>query len=158
MLRSSVLKLTMVCILLHLCSCAKEKQFAIGGISMEPSYKHGQIIFMKPYSKAPQRWDVVLFNDDKNEQLVFRIVGLPGEVVDLTATGLHIDGTPLSLVLDALTINYELLPKHPSFSQVSYPLTLGSDSYFLLGDNPKNSFDSRCFAEVAMKQIIGKIQ
>ena len=159
-MRFSYLKSASLIACMTLCACSKERR-VVGGTSMEPSFKDGEVISVstKAYSGAtPQRWDVVVFKNSKNEELVFRIVGLPGEAVDLTTAGLHIDGKPFSLDVGSLKINYEPLPKKPILSQVSYPLTLSENCYFVLGDNTKNSFDSRFFGEIPRKQIIGKVQ
>jgi len=80
----------------------------------------------------PSRGDIVVLHSG-GEKLIKRIIGLPGENVQIAGNTVYIDGKPLS---------EPYLPDGLFYSD--YPLTVvGPDSYFVLGDNRPVSIDSR---------------
>jgi signal peptidase I len=81
-----------------------------------------------------------------NEMLVKRIVGLPGEVVEIREGIVLIDGERLP----------EPFPHDPSY-QTMAPMRLGPLQYFVLGDNRDNSNDSRAFGPVDRTSIVGRV-
>lgn len=86
----------------------------------------------------PKRFDVVVFypyGKDVEEYYVKRVIGLPGETVQIVGSDIYIDG-------EILEENYGKDPIHYS-GIAKEPLTLGEDEYFLLGDNREISYDSR---------------
>lgn len=106
----------------------------------------------------PERWDLVAFHSiSQNEHgvhtsVVKRIVGLPGETVDI------LDGE--------LLINDGVVPKPATIGEISYichgkyimePITLGEGEYFVLGDNPGVSRDSRQWGPLPGHKIFGKV-
>ena len=100
------------------------------------------------------RFDVVvLYLEEKDEFLVKRIVGLPGETVEYKADQLYIDGEPVEE--DFLDPDYVAGQK----SQFEYftgdfgPVTLGEDEYYALGDNRPYSSDSRYYGPFKKEQI-----
>ncbi len=103
----------------------------------------------------PKRGDIIVFRypDDPKQFFVKRIIGLPGETVEIKDGITFIDGNQLEE--DYINDNYWL-------SNLEYedygPYTVPEDSYFMMGDNRGNSRDSRKWTNtyVHKKAIIGK--
>ncbi len=111
---------------------------SVEGNSMEPSLSNGdQVIVEKVsyYFHDPERFDVVVFpfNDDTN--FIKRVVGLPGEVVQIVDGEILINGVPLleNFGLEEM--------EDPGIAKDE--IVLGEDEYFILGDNRNSSMDSR---------------
>lgn len=101
--------------------------------------------------KDPERYDIVIFKypDDESQLFIKRLIGLPGETVEIVDGKVYIDGseTPLE---DSFI---------PEKMRGSYgPYTVPEDCYFMLGDNRNNSKDSRFWHNtfVRFDQIVGK--
>jgi len=129
----------------------------IKGDSMENSLKDGDHIIINKlaYSyHAPKRYDVIVFpyNKDKNIYYVKRIIGLPGETIQIINSSIFIDGKLLyeSFGKESMDEYTEGIAKDK--------ISLGEDEYFVLGDNRNDSKDSRDKAVGAIKKedILGK--
>lgn len=85
----------------------------------------------------PERFDIIVFPPyDTKEYYIKRIIGLPGETVQIDEEGnIYINGELLEEDYGLETI------KNPG--RAIEPVTLGEDEYFVLGDNRNNSVDSR---------------
>ena len=116
------------------------------GINLDLFGKH----IMKK-TKDPERFDIVIFKYPDNEKELFikRVIGLPGETVEIVDGKVYIDGaeTPLD---DSFVAEMPL----GSFGPYEVP----EDCYFMLGDNRNNSKDSRFWNNtfVRFDQIVGK--
>ena len=103
----------------------------------------------------PQRGDIIVFKypDDPSQYFVKRIIGLPGETVEIIDGVTFIDGKQLEE--DYINDDYRL-------SNLEYedygPYQVPENSYFMMGDNRGNSRDSRKWKNtfVEKKAIIGK--
>lgn len=99
----------------------------------------------------PERFDIVVFKypDDESQLFVKRVIGLPGETVEIKDGKVYINGsqTPLD---DSFT------PETPTGDYGSYVVPEGS--YFMLGDNRNHSGDSRFWKQpyVEKEKIVGK--
>ncbi len=99
----------------------------------------------------PERFDIVVFKypDDESQLFVKRVIGLPGETVEIREGKVYINGsdTPLD---DSFT------PETPMGNYGPYVVPEGS--YFMLGDNRKHSGDSRFWKQpyVEKDKIVGK--
>jgi len=86
----------------------------------------------------PERFDVVMFYPygvEEEDYYVKRVIALPGETIQIIGDDIYIDGELLEENYGKQAITYQGIAKEP--------LTLGSDEYFLMGDNREVSFDSR---------------
>ena len=103
---------------------------------------------------TPERWDVVVFDSEDSpntpRRSVKRVVGLPGETVDLRAGDLWVNGRPLEL--PATVSGARLTTRWPQL-----PLTLAGDELFVLGDNTYLSQDSRQSGPVAVEALRGRV-
>lgn len=133
-------------------------QVQVGGQSMEPTLQNQDILLIekRTYNKDnPKRYDVVVLNTEGNsmwgQQYVKRIIGLPGETVQIKEGKVWIDGKELKEPFDFEEIEDGGMAKEE--------MKLGKDEYFLLGDNRNNSKDSRHLeiGVVNREQIKGKV-
>ena len=112
----------------------------VSGHSMETTLSHGDQLIVDKISyrfRDPDRYDIVVFPYQYEEKTYYikRIIGLPGETVQIVDGYVYIDGQQL----DEHYGNEVMLD--PGIAEE--PVTLGDDEYFVLGDNRNNSQDSR---------------
>ena len=129
---------------------------SIVGDSMEPMLGNGQEILINRVIyrlSSPKRGDVVVFlpnGNEKSHYYVKRVVGLPGETIHIQDGSVYVDGA--------------LLEEDDAYDQMidsgiaQNDLALGTDEFFVLGDNRNSSEDSRSgnIGAVRKKDIIGK--
>ena len=124
------------------------------GDSMSPVLKNGNVVMINHFIyniKDPSRGDIAAFQKDGDERyFVKRIVGLPGETVQIKEGKLLIDGKPLKA---------EYVSDIGYAGTASEPVHLGKDEYFLLGDNETASDDSReeKIGNIKKKEIYGEV-
>lgn len=128
----------------------------VEGKSMNPTLNDGDNLIVSKITykvKDPERFDIIVFpfNGSKDTNYIKRIIGLPGETVQIDHAG-------------NIYINQKKLEEHYGAETISYPgiaaepIKLGEDEYFVLGDNRNDSKDSR-FSDVGnikRSDIIGK--
>ena len=163
--------------------------------SMRPTILEGDRIFVNklaydlkvPFTTRhiaewgnPQRGDIVVFYSPKDgTRLVKRVIGLPGDQVEMQNDQLIINGQPVHYAPLSDEISGQLpeadqqhsifateqLPArtHAVMAIVGVPakrtfgpLQVSAGHYFMMGDNRDNSFDSRYFGEVERKSIVGR--
>ncbi len=128
--------------------------FKIPSSSMEPTLQVGDHLLANKIVyrfRKPQRGDVLIFrfpdHRDRRE-FVKRLVGLPGEKVGISDGRIYIDGEPVTGQPFQDTYYYSQgLPEETLVPE---------DSYFLLGDNSTNSYDSRHWGFVPRTDIRGE--
>lgn len=143
--------------------------------SMESTLIEGDILIVEKLSilfKAPDRGDIVvfvedeavaknyltkvrvLFNDMANkisrkpqrERLVKRVIGLPGDVINIDDGNVYVNGAKLN----------EDYVEDLTFAKVlEYPYTVRENHYFVLGDNRDVSKDSRHFGDIPLENFEG---
>ncbi|MCD8232121.1 MAG: signal peptidase I [Clostridiales bacterium] len=94
----------------------------------------------------PERGDIILFSYpvDESQTYIKRVIGLPGETVEIRDGGIYIDGSEVPL-----EENY--LPEEWYWENDGYYFEVPEDCYFVLGDNRNDSLDGRFWAEKAME-------
>lgn len=123
--------------------------YSIPSASMEPTLRAGDSILTTLYHHdTPHRGDVVVFHSPANprELLIKRIVAVPGDLVE-TRSG--------RLVICGHTVSEPYLASAASTGAIS-PQVIPAESYFVLGDNRGNSFDSRAWGILPRSLIIGR--
>ncbi len=147
-LRDAVESLVLA-LLIYLVINAVTGRFYVRGSSMEPTLHNGQYLVVSKISyllNKPQRGDIVVFVSPygTGEDYIKRIIGLPGERVEVRDGAVWINGYRL----DEPYLNSGI-PYTGAWS-------LGPDEYFVLGDNRANSNDSHTWGPLPRKNIIGK--
>lgn len=113
----------------------------VSGHSMETTLSDGDNLIVDKFSyrfKDPKRYDIVVFpyKYEENTYYIKRIIGLPGETVQVIDGYAYIDGQQLTSDIYGAEIM-------DSPGIAAEPITLGEDEYFVLGDNRNHSSDSR---------------
>ena len=102
--------------------------------------------------RDPKRFDIVVFpfKENTSKLLIKRIIGMPGETVQIKSGKVYINGYELQENYGSAVMNDAGL--------ASEPILLGEDEYFVLGDNRNNSQDSRfsSVGNVSRSDLIGR--
>ncbi|MCX6718141.1 MAG: signal peptidase I [Candidatus Staskawiczbacteria bacterium] len=136
--------------------------FIVSGASMAPNFATGDYLIIDEISyrfAEPQRGDVVVFDASfikgyEGQRFIKRVVGLPGETINITNGKVEIiqDGKTTILNEKYLSqIGGDILK---TYGYVN--VTLMPGQYFVLGDNREYSYDSRMWGVVSRQYIIGK--
>ncbi|MGL5676910.1 MAG: signal peptidase I, partial [Cellulosilyticaceae bacterium] len=102
------------------------------------------------YYRDPMRGEIVVFEGDY-EKLIKRVIGLPGDVIDLKDNVVYINGEALD---EKAYINLDEVSDREVIYNVQFPYEVPEESYFLMGDNRGNSLDSRYFGPVSRDKIL----
>ena len=128
----------------------------VSGQSMETTLQDGDNLIVDKISYRfhdPSRYDIIVFpyKYEENTFYIKRIIGLPGETVQVKDGYTYINGKKLTSDIYGREVMDE-----PGIAEE--PIKLGSDEYFVLGDNRNNSSDSRepSVGNIHRDQIIGK--
>lgn len=133
----------------------------IKGRSMLPTLRDHDwtLVWRLPYILGrPRRFDVVIchFPGRKMKRLPFlpqsfvkRVIGLPGETLEVIEGVLHVNGQPVDEAF--------LDPARTRFFRSRPPVTLGPDEYFVMGDNRDSSNDSRRVGPLKRRAIVGRV-
>lgn len=127
----------------------------VDGNSMYPTLHNGDNLWVDKLIyrfKDIERFDIIVFEypGEPDTHYIKRVIGLPGETVQIIDSKIYIDGEVLEENYGAEEIRD---PK-----AAAQPITLGEDEYFVLGDNRNDSQDSRdpLVGNVKRTQIVGK--
>lgn len=120
------------------------------GSSMEPNLYTDQRLVVEKISyhlHSPQRGDVVVIRMPRQgpELLIKRIIGLPGETIEVREGQVYIDG-------QAIQEDYLTQPTNGTYG----PLTIPAGQVFVMGDNRGASNDSRSFGPVEFERLVGR--
>jgi signal peptidase I len=143
--------------------------FKIPTGSMRPTLLEGDLILVNkfiygakiiftdlrlPKLRQPKRGDVIVFiyPEDSKKDFIKRLIGLPGETVEIKNGTVYVNDKPLSESIFGQVFYYS----YGDFEKEGYKLTVPKGSYFVLGDNSRSSRDSRYWGFVPEKNILGK--
>ena len=123
----------------------------VDGHSMEPTLSDGDNLIVDKLSyrfRDPERYDIIVFpyQHAENTYYIKRIIGLPGETVEIIDGKVYINGSDTPLKEDYLSD--EARTDVRSFGPYQVP----EDCYFMLGDNRPNSADARLWENTYVKR------
>lgn len=166
-----IVDITMVVCLSFILATYMLGKTTVVGHSMEPTLENDDSLLVDKVSYCfgqPKRYDVIVFEPtiaNVSKYYVKRIVGLPGETVQIVDGVVYINGEPLEddVICSFGLTDEEGNPVEPekiyNAGLAAEPIMLGYDEYFVLGDNRNNSEDSRFsnVGNVKYSAIIGRI-
>ena len=123
----------------------------VSGASMEDNFHSGNLMVCARIHSADfiERYDVVTADWD-GTQIVKRVVGLPGETIQIAGGTIFVNGEKIE---DPYKNSDSFLP-----GIAKNPVVLGENEYFLIGDNRNNSDDSRFHVGVVTyDELMGKV-
>lgn len=118
----------------------------VSGESMVPTLDGGELMLLKKYDTSYERFDIVVVNKNvEGDNLIKRVIGLPGETIRYRNGNLY--------------INDEIIEDTYAYGETGNfrEITLGDDEYFLMGDNREISLDSRTLGIIKKKEIEGTV-
>lgn len=118
----------------------------VSGESMVPTLDGGELMLLKKYDTSYERFDIVVVNKNvEGDNLIKRVIGLPGETIRYRNRNLY--------------INDEIIEDTYAYGETGNfrEITLGNDEYFLMGDNREISLDSRSLGIIKNKEIEGTV-
>lgn len=122
----------------------------VRGGGMSPASGDGDVALTYRLEQAYSANDVIAYRAQSGQQLIGRVVALPGDVVEVTEDG-------------AFKVNGNAQPSSngqstaPAESGPAYPLTLGEGQYFVLGDDRMQAVDSREVGAIGINVVEGKV-
>ncbi|WP_027724613.1 signal peptidase I [Tuberibacillus calidus] len=137
--------------------------YIVEGQSMMPTLQDGNRLIVNKIDydiTKPHRFDIIVFHATPTDDYVKRVIGLPGDSIEYKNDVLYINGKKVDepylkpykeqLVSGLLTENFTL-------KEITGVERVPKGKVFVMGDNRRNSVDSRRFGFVDMNQIVGKV-
>ena len=118
------------------------------------SYENGDRILVEKVTgwfRAPKRWEIYFLYDAEGTPVAKRIVGLPGEKISIKEYGVYVNGVEIQPPERLQSIKYYPLGNLARGREIE----CGND-YFVLGDDSKDSYDSRFLGPVKSAQLRGR--
>jgi signal peptidase I len=122
----------------------------VNNVSMQPGLVAGErliIVKLLYHFKSPERGDVIVIHPpiDPQREYIKRLIGLPGDIVQVSNGSVYINGIPLS---------EPYIKDSPRY--IYGPFRVPENNYFVLGDNRNESNDSHTGWTVTGEEIVGK--
>lgn len=131
--------------------------FEVKGNSMDPNFLNNDYLIVDEISyhfRDPERGEVVIFRfpRDRSQFFIKRVIGLPGETVKIDNDKIFVTNGQG----EQLDESSYLMATAGTSTGVNQEIVLGTDEYFVLGDNRDASSDSRSWGPVPRNDIIGR--
>ena len=125
------------------------RSFYIPSASMRPTLQVNDYIVVDTRKWQPQRGEIVVFRSPQSSHktdLVKRVVGVPGDTVEIRDGVVYVNGQP-----------FELPSEEPPDSDFP-PLEVPAGEFFVMGDNVNDSRDSRYIGNIPAENMVGKVK
>ena len=138
------------------------KTFRFPTASMMPTLFVGDHIItnnMIYHFKEPERNELITFPYPEDESKIFlkRIIGIPGDIVEMKNKVLFLNGAEIKDDEYTQHVDRKIIDGNTNPRDNFGPLTVPSDSFFVLGDNREQSLDSRFWGFVKREKVLGKV-
>ncbi len=135
------------------------RPFQFVGDSMYPTFKNNEYIManiLAVRTVGLKDGDVIVFQSplDMDKDLVKRVIGIPGDTVELIDGYVYVNEKKLD---ESAYLNSDVRTYGGAFTKDLQPFTIPANNYYVLGDNRPFSSDSREWGLVPHKNIIGKV-
>ncbi|PRO64733.1 signal peptidase I [Alkalicoccus urumqiensis] len=136
--------------------------YIVYGQSMMPTIHDGERIIVDKIGyelMEPDRFDLIIFHADEDSDYIKRIIGLPGDELYYEDDTLYVNGAPVEEDFLEETrggASTEVFTDDFTLENLTNEHTVPEDHVFVLGDNRKNSIDSRQIGFVPMEEIVGR--
>lgn len=129
----------------------------VDGASMNPTLNNGDCMIVNKIGDV-QRFDIIVFHATEDSDYIKRVIGLPGDKIEYKNDKLYINGKHYKEPYLAANTQEELGPVTGSFTlkDITGVERVPEGEVFVLGDNRRNSTDSRHIGTIKMKDIVGK--
>ncbi len=131
----------------------------VDGISMNPTLSNSERLVLNKTSyifKEPDRGDIVVFHVNQSENYIKRVIGLPGETIEIRDDQLLINGEQVDEpYLEVIKETYNEVGVQ--LTEDFGPVKIRDDHLFVMGDNRKNSSDSRALGAISKEEMMGKV-
>jgi len=119
------------------------------------SYVTGDRILIEKLTgwfRSPRRWEVYFFYNSEGTPVAKRIVGLPGEKISMKGTRIFVNGKELEIPARLKFL------KHYAFGNLTAGRVVDcGEGYFVLGDDSRDSYDSRFLGPVGRQELRGRV-
>jgi signal peptidase I len=138
---------------------ARSQTFEISNEAMIPTFLPGDHVIMNRIAyqaSTPRRGDVVLYRypDEEGKRLLHRVIGLPGDQIEIRAQALSVNGEPMT---ESYVQHTDQFLAFGNVRDHVGPLIVPPDTYYVLGDNREESLDSRFLGPISRAQILGQV-
>lgn len=144
-----ILETVILAVVLYFGINAISARVRVDGLSMNPTLQHGEYVLVSRLSYRtgqPQRGDIIVFSfpGDQKQDLIKRVIGLPGETINIRNGEVLVNGVKLE---------EPYIAQSPVYNGA---WTVGAEELFVLGDNRNDSKDSHQWGLLPIENVIGK--
>lgn len=136
--------------------------YIVYGQSMMPTIQDGERIIVNKIDyewREPERFDLIIFHADEESDYIKRIIGLPGDDIYYENDTLYVNGEEVEeeFLEETRSENgTEIFTDDFTLQDLTDELVVPEDHVFVMGDNRKNSIDSRQIGFIPEEEIVGK--
>ncbi len=138
--------------------------YAVSGQSMMPTLHNQDKVIVSKISYTLgdiDRFDVIVFHSNDSEDYVKRVIGLPGDLITYENDQLYVNDELIpEPFLESFTeyVNpNENLTEDFKLEELTGSFSVPTDSFFVMGDNRRQSLDSRYFKFIHSDQVVGQV-
>lgn len=132
--------------------------FIVEGLSMMPTLEDDERLIVNELIydiKEPKRGDIIVFKYNAEQDYIKRVIGLPGDIVEMKKDQLIINGQPIDETY-LKKVKEDLHDQGLLLTKKFGPVEVEENHLFVMGDNRRNSKDSRVFGTIALEQVVGR--
>lgn len=129
----------------------------VHGKSMMPTFQEDDKILLAKITSI-ENFDLIVFSVSDDENYLKRVIGIPGDRVEIKDDQLYLNGEPVEEPYLEQNRKIAKLLGYPQLTEDFAETTVPSDTYFVLGDNRLNSVDSRMLGFILSDAVIGEVK